>query len=584
MLNLNSNCTDRACIRLTFLAIFLAPAMVLAQAAPPANEPPPLDILEGRPDVAAPTKLVGERFESKSTGLAFNPPAGMKRKPLKSAETDPLVHYVDESRGWQLVATQGTLSDSIALSSAEVTAVDPNAQAPAGLLELASEEIKTTYPAATILRQKVIKAGPDRLSVALLAARITADLKPVLTQQAIIKAGERAYFTMSLTSPVTERGDEEPATQPTDALEQAATEGFHAMLETVQLLDLRAIKEDQDQRLFRTRALLLNLTPTKLQAAVIPEQWLRIMHNGKDVGYSYVIEEKEIGEDRKKPQDGIRIGVRTRLFAPPPGKSASEAIAPADTVAIPGLVASTAARLEPVQLVAGEATEPAKSVQIDAETWMWISLDRRHEEWSSVVLMDNGSGERDHWSEVGSSERQMTHMLDNDLKTGGTEDPRQPPVRRADTYTLDVRTVAKRNAPAPIKRPLSPWYIPQGISHLLPRLLPLGEPKSYMFASYISGERRQVMNRYVDIGREQMTDLGGKKMRAIPIRERTGLEGPVTTHWMNPENGKYLGSTCADAGLVVIATNAADLEGIWKDKADLTRPAEPVPDERSTSR
>ncbi len=271
------------------------------------------------------------------------------------------------------------------------------------------------------------------------------------------------------------------------------------------------------------------------------------------------------------------------MFAPQPGKSAAEAIASADTVVIPGLVAGTAARIEPVEPVAGEAA-PAKPVQIDAETWMWVSLDRRNEEWSSVALIDAGTGERDHWSEVGSSERQMTHMLDDELKVGEKIDPRQPPVRRADTYTLDVRTVEKRNAPAPIRRPLSPWYVPQAIAHFLPRLLPLGEPKSYMFASYISGERRQVMNRYVDIGREQMTDLAGVKLRAVPVHERTGLEGPITTHWMNPKNGKYLGSTCRDAGLVVVATDAASIEQIWKDKADLTRPAEPVPGASAASK
>jgi hypothetical protein len=214
-------------------------------------------------------------------------------------------------------------------------------------------------------------------------------------------------------------------------------------------------------------------------------------------------------------------------------------------------------------------------VQIDAETWMWVSLDRRHEEWSSVALIDDGTGERNHASEVGSSDRQVTHVIDEDLKVGDKVDPRQPPVVRGEIYTLNVRSVAKRNAPAPIERSLPPFYLPQAISHFLPRLVPRNEPKGYMFRMYIGGDRREVMSRYVDVGVEQATEIGGKKTRAIPVRERTGLEGPVTTHWMSADGGKYLGSICPDAGLVVLATDSTELERIWKEKADLTRPASP---------
>ena len=90
-----------------------------------------------------------------------------------------------------------------------------------------------------------------------------------------------------------------------------------------------------------------------------------------------------------------------------------------------------------------------------------------------------------------------------------------------------------------------------------------------MFASYAS-DRREVMTRYVDVGREQDVDLGGKKVRAIPVADRIGLQGSVTNHWVG-HDGKYLGSTNKESGTTLLPTDAATLEKLWQD-ADLSRP------------
>lgn len=551
--------------------VFSAP-LALAQATPPAtSDPAPLDILQGRPDIASPASATGERYESKSTGLAFNPPAGMQRKPT-AAGSDRLVRFVGEKKNWELLASQGVVSESMPLSSGDAVAADGPVKS--GLLEQASQELKSIFPAADITEQKVIKVGPSKsLEVGLLSARMSADLKPIYSQQAIIKAGERRYFTISLTTP---SADPKAENSNADALDKDAITAFKAAIDTLDVMDLRDVKADQDQRLFSTRALFVNLTPDRLKKALIPEQWFRIIQNGKDVGYSYVIEEVELAADKTsaKPQDGFRIGVRTRVFAPPAGSAPSDVLASPETLSIPGLTAAQV-HLDPEPKAAPAATQPSAKVQVDAESWMWMSLDRRHGEWSNVALIDTGA-DRDHRSEVGSADRQVSQFIDKELQRGSKEDPQQPPVRRADIYTLNVRSVAKRNAPVPIERSLPPWYMPQALDHILPRLVPLGEAKGYMFAGYVSGERHEVMNRYVDVGREQVVDLAGKKTRAIPVRERSGLEGIVTTHWMSVADGHYLGSTCPDAGLAVVATDAATIDGIWKDKANLTRPAVPT--------
>jgi hypothetical protein len=63
-------------------------------------------------------------------------------------------------------------------------------------------------------------------------------------------------------------------------------------------------------------------------------------------------------------------------------------------------------------------------------------------------------------------------------------------------------------------------------------------------------------------------------MTAIPVKDRVGLEGSVTTHWMSPD-GKYLGSTNEDSKVTVLPTDEATLRKIWVD-AKLTAPA-PAP-------
>jgi hypothetical protein len=135
-----------------------------------------------------------------------------------------------------------------------------------------------------------------------------------------------------------------------------------------------------------------------------------------------------------------------------------------------------------------------------------------------------------------------------------------------------VRTIGKEKNAAPIKQDLPPWYIPQAVGHLLPRLLPLREPKTYLFAVYVS-EQQHVMHRYVDVGKEEEVELAGQKVRAVPISDRIKLEGTPTIHYLSPE-GKYLGSVNKDSKITILPTDAASLQKIWENHADLTRPRE----------
>ena len=103
----------------------------------------------------------------------------------------------------------------------------------------------------------------------------------------------------------------------------------------------------------------------------------------------------------------------------------------------------------------------------------------------------------------------------------------------------------------------------------------LKEPKTYMFAIFVS-DNRQVMERYVDVGVAGDFVLNGQRIHAIPVKDRVGLEGPLTTHYVSatPDSqGRYvyLGSENKDTKITVVATDAQTLQKIWSD-ANLTRP------------
>jgi hypothetical protein len=536
---------------MTTLLVWPMTTVARGQGAPPAPAvPTPLEKLKDRPDTpGSDDATLGEWFDSVAAGIKFRPPANMKRQGRPVA-SDYIVRYADEHRGWVFDATRTSFDRKIDLSN------QGNPGAPAGLLEITRDELKANAPGAEIVREDVINVGD--YTVAMLAARFTVGLTRVLSQQAIVRSDDRLYYTLSLTTPAARQRDD-GTTPDNDPGEARAVEAFRASVDTVALLDRTPVLDDQRERLFRTRALFVNLTPDKMLKPISVmdiaetnpktrqdgkgEQYLRILQDGKDVGYTYVL----ANEEKRGATDGIYVGVRTRTkLAPEPTKQAG-----------------TAAALK------APATAPSV-VQTDSESIMWMSTDRKHETWRTIVVVDDAGGrDKDHSTEIGTSDRQTERVLERDEPVGEKLDPRNPPVRKEDVYSLSVTMQSTRANAEPVQRSLPPFYLPQAMGFLIPRLVPLNEPKTYMFASWVT-EAREVMSRYVDVGREQNVTLGGKKQLAVPVKDRFGLEGSITTHWVTLD-GTYLGSVNEDSQLTVLPTDEETLRKIWID-ATLTAP------------
>jgi hypothetical protein len=473
--------------------------------------------------------LLGAPFESQTAGITFRPPAGGKQ--ILKTDPDNVVEYVNDDKHWLLKVTRARLSKAMPLVSSK----DKTGAQTVGLLDYTVQDVLQTNPKAEVLRQDVINVGEHNVGV--MVVRLGLGTERFLRQQAIFQVDEQLYYVFNLTSPASKQGRPEDNPQ-----ERDAAESFKAMLDTIQPLNRAWIRQDQTNRLYRTRALFTDWSEKggkRLRDAVVPQQWLRIVQNGKDIGYSYVAEEYVEGKDVKnnpsRAFDGVLVSMRTRTVA--------------------------------------------EGAQVDVGSQMFTSMDRKHEDWELIVntVLDKGKPTQDKKQsmEFGYSELKIRHVPDPtahpDPKTDpNARDPKNPVLRPVESYALRVeRATQGRNANSqPEAHAPSPWYIPQAIGSMLPRLLPLDRPVTYLFQSYVS-DQHEVVHRYVDVGYEKEVTIDGKKVKAIPISDRIRLEGAPTVHYMS-RDGKYLGSQNAAAKVWILPIDRATLERLWLD-ADLRK-------------
>lgn len=497
---------------------------------------------------------LGMRFESQSAGISFCPVRTLRL--VDRVNERWVAEWSDEKFTWRLTLGRQLQPEPIPL----VGGPDNFGKVGPGLLETTVDRLKATIPGCTVLRQDVTniaeggannphKPNVRRPNVGLIAIRYTNGGHHYLSQQALIQATERLYYLLTLTTPGSNAGEnaEDPG-------ERAAVEAFTAMLDSVRLTDRGAVRQDQEDRLDHTRALLVNLTGQRLRNSLIKEQWMRIIKDGKDIGYSYITEETAAGIPRKLTAAEVREG-----------KSIHDVVKPGD-----GVLVGIRGRM----IVEGvRADKKRGDIQTDSQTWFYTTGDTKHEDWSRIIISDDHiSPNKNYVDEVGISDKRQKPKLilppePDGLLPAGPKRP-EPEMTMKDDYQLEVTLRTNHEAPEPIRRQLSPWYIPQAVDHLLPRLLPrkVMQPKHYLFACYVS-ETREVMHRYVDVLPEQRVNFNNEVLQATQIRDRLGIDGSVTIHYISPE-GVYLGSENKDTKIVVVPTDAATLTGIWKN-ADL---------------
>ncbi len=452
-------------------------------------------------------------YESKSIGLALRPPVGCVVTP--SDDPEQLLVLADPARKWNVRITRVMLPLPMALSEADTAALPaPRAGSEKSptFMDQAVDQFMSAAPDAQLLRKDDTIIGKRRIG--LLALRHTLSSEHRLTQEAILQLTPRMYYLVELNTP-----GAKPGSELDDPSEADAKETFRQMINTIRLLDQSALREDQDQRLFRTRSLFVGLSEAVYRKALTPETYLRHLKDGKDVGYSYVVEEPYESAGQK----GFRVGVRSRMMLD--GK------------------------------------------QRDSESWYFMAWDRRHEDFSVIDIIDNGK-EKSATTELGVSNREIQRRLDRESGTIDKADPKQPPVQEIERASLSVSVISKSERKPGIELKLPVFYIPLALDYVLARVVPQ-DSRTYMVARWDS-DRQRLAIEYVDVGREEMTMLGDQTVRGLTVRTRQGLEGDVTTTYVSRE-GKFVGRINEADKTITLPTTFQDLSGRWKN-ADLSRP------------
>ena len=293
-------------------------------------------------------------------------------------------------------------------------------------------------------------AGPDDKSkpnVGLIIARCSTAGTPQLLQQAIVRGDNHLYYLIEFTTPGSKAIDgktEEPN-------ERAAVGMFQKVLDTVHLVDTSKIREEQEKRLYATRAFLTNLTPAKLRKALVPEQWYRILINGKDVGYTYVMEQLAGGLP-EPDADLVKCAREGRLT----DEEKSRPLLLPKILAGEDILVGAKTRVVIEGLRSNKTDGP---IQTDSENWMFVTADRKHEDWSRLIVQHDETRKKDAFSEeLGTSDQ---HLVG--LKAGATL-----------TVTQSADAV---NLP-PLNQEVPPFYLPGAAGHLLPRLFDVRERKA----------------------------------------------------------------------------------------------------------
>ena len=411
-------------------------------------------------DADAPGFALGARFESQSAGISVCPPANLHL--VNRIGENSVAEWADEKFTWRLVLSQSVLANPIPL----VNTPDNFGKEAVGLLETTVDVHKGRYPGVLILRQDVTNIAdggvPDphnasikKPNVGLIIMRYTDGGVRYLTQQALIQGNSHIYYIVTLTTP---GGKGLQADSPIEPIEKEAVGAFNAMLDQVRLTDRGAIRAEQDERLDHTRNLLVNINSRSMHAALVSEQWLRIIRDGKDIGYTYITEDPAAAIPPKLTETQVKEH-----------KSVRDLIRPGD-----GVLIGMRARLIQDGIRSDKTKGP---IQTDGASWYFISGDLKHEDWSRLIVSDDHVNPNvSRLDEIGTSDkRQINKIVIADPKKPGAlpvGNRPEPFLLPMDDYELDVTLLTNKENAQPVQRKVSPWYIPQAIVQLLPRLLP----------------------------------------------------------------------------------------------------------------
>jgi hypothetical protein len=496
---------------------------------------------------AAPATDLGQLFRSRLAGIEFNPPAdGTIIRELNSNE---VVRFAYPDLGWDVRVKQIPASKDLKLSI-------PGGE---GLLEMTASQLTLSNPTAKILRQEVIQV--NNKDVGVIEVQYLVGTDPVYAQQAIFCDNPQHFLVVQMSS----RDDAKTLPAGQHPLEDKATDIFQKSIQTVKLLDRSAFYQEQLSRQFSTANLWVLFDRKKVTSVIQPMHLMRVIRDGKDIGFVQVNERLAT----RNGTEGVEIIVRSRVQNDPNAAPLKPVVAkPADNTGV----------VLPAPVVPANAApaKPAKPTNLFTSNTYFVTFGRNHEEWTAISQTDVNyqaleAGYSDLSMQINSRLEKAALQRERLAQMSkGTPTSQPAPIDvKVPVYALDVsyddlrlddKGKVARDKGKPADFELPPYYLPQALSQLLPRLLP-NDPALYMFAFYVSGERK-VMNRYVDVEQAREVVIDGQTVRAVPISDRVGADGIPTVHYVTRQ-GEWLGSINETQKLQVLPSDEKTLHTIW---------------------
>lgn len=474
---------------------------------------PPRLVPEALPEPTTQAAAEPQFFSSVEAGFELKMPDGV-RQPTDGFHT--LAVVVDTSKGWRFEVQRMSLSAPATLESRQL----PEGGKQAGLVEVVTNQtVRET--GGEVLRSQVTPLGEGEAGVIVVHSSTPALSQ--LRQIALIPASDLLYYRLVMTSPAPAG---EAGAMTADENVKAAAAAFSKALNTFKRLDQAGIREDQNQRLFRTRALFVNLTRPSVLQALEEEQWWRIRKAGEDIGWAHVREHAADGipngrgnEGQADPLSakGVRIGIQTHL-------------------------------------VTDAAT-------IDRFTWLWAAFDRREEKFlEESVLTRDGQIDQEGFVAGAMTARKVPQKVRIPRATGVGFDEVMDII---DERRLEISFSVGDGAPAaPVVRELPAWYLQQAMVHLLPRLVAPWGRRTYLIAMY-DPARTEVWQQYVDVEGPRNETVQGEKQLVMIVTTRMGLSGDPTKHYISTDGYKWLGSVNEATGVEIQPVDRETIRSVW---------------------
>ncbi|MGA2497185.1 MAG: hypothetical protein ABSH20_05560 [Tepidisphaeraceae bacterium] len=457
-------------------------------------------------------RLAG-RYTRVAAGFSFCPPIGGKaQQKLAVGADEPFVVFASDADRWTLKVLQLIRPEPTRLATPRMgdpaagvqrfNGANPPPPTP-GLLDELEGALQLNNPGVQSLRKDVINVG--RYDTGLLISRYSMGGQSWLHQQAIIQESPTHFFVIDWTTPSGWTAKQADAEDPKESVAVAL---FDAMLRTVQIFDTEPVKIELERRIYSGMTMGVNLA-RRAETALIPEQYYRVVHKGKDVGWMFV----------------------TERFDDYNGKH--------------GLIVTTT--------LARKDSAGGPLMRVDAELFSTPDRKQPDEAWVSRTTV-NGL---DSFNEFGQSYKH------NRPKIVVPKDPN----KKKQAFTVEEQNLtinqSSRGETRTIERELvNPYcYLPQAWTLLLPRLLPVKEHKTYAFMAWIPSER-EIIPRYVDTEGDREVRFAGKTFRAWVIRDRISLEGDATFHYFNAD-GVYVGSETPASGVSIVPSDFKTLKELY---------------------